>query len=98
MAVKIRPIRDKVVVKRVDPEEKTKGGIILPDTAKDKPQEGIVMAVGSGKILDNNKIREPEVKKNDRVVFNSYAGTEIKLGTDTYLVLSESEIIAVIED
>lgn len=95
---KIKPIRDRVVVKRLEADEKTKGGIILPDTAKDKPQEGTVVAVGTGKILDNGSLREPCVKKNDRVIFNSYAGTEVKVGGETYLVLSESEILAVVEE
>lgn len=98
MAVNIQPIRDKIVVKRLEAEEKTKGGIILPDSAKEKPQQGVVIAVGKGKVLDNGTLREPQVKKKDKVIFNSYAGTEVKVGTETYLILSESEILAVIED
>lgn len=93
----LRPIQDKVIVERLEAEEKTAGGIVLPDTAKDKPQQGKVIAVGPGKVLENGQLREPEVKKGDRVIFGSYAGSEVKVNDKTYLVMSESEILAVVE-
>jgi chaperonin GroES len=95
---KLRPILDKIVVERLEAEEKTAGGIVLPDTAKDKPQEGKVIAVGPGKVLDSGKIREPEVKRGDRVIFGSYAGTEVKIEGKSFLILSDSEVLAVVED
>ena len=97
MATKIRPINDKLVVKRLEAEEKTKGGILLPDTAKEKPKEGRVVAVGQGKLLDNGKRAELQVKTDDRVLFTSYAGTEIKIDGEEYLVMDESDILAVVE-
>jgi chaperonin GroES len=87
-----------VLVKRVAADEKTKGGIILPDTAKEKPREGIVVAVGNGKLQDNGTRQAMSVKKNDRVLFSSYAGSEIKLDGDELLILGEDEILAVIEN
>lgn len=97
MGTTLKPLRDKIVVKKVEAEEKTAGGIILPDTAKEKPQEGIVIAVGPGRLLENGQIKEPDVKKGDRVIFGSYAGNEIKIGDETLLVLSESEVLAIVE-
>ncbi len=97
MATKIRPINDKLVVKRLEAEEKTKGGILLPDTAKEKPQEGKVIAVGEGKLLDNGSRAALQVKEQDRVIFSSYAGTEIKVEGEDYLILDESDILAVVE-
>ena len=94
--MKIRPLGDRVLIKRVPEEEKTKGGIIIPDTAKEKPQEGEVIAVGVGKLLDNGKRAEMEVKVGDRVLFAKYGGTEFKLDGDELLVLRESDILAVI--
>jgi chaperonin GroES len=94
----VTPLGDRVLVKRVAADEKTKGGIILPDTAKEKPREGIVVAVGNGKLLDSGKRQEMSVKKNDRVLFSSYAGSEIKLDTEEMLILGEDEILAVIEN
>lgn len=94
----LRPVRDKVVIERASADEKTAGGIVLPDTAKDKPQQGTVIAVGPGKVLEDGKLKEPEVKKGDKVIFSSYAGTEVKMGGKAYLILSESEILAVIEE
>ncbi len=91
----IKPLADRVVVKAIVQEEKTKGGIVLPDTAKDKPQEGEVIAVGPGKVLDNGKKLEPEVKVGDRIIFSKYSGTEIKIDGDEYLILRESDILAV---
>jgi len=93
----ITPLGDRVVVKRVDAEETTKGGIILPDTAKEKPREGVVVSIGSGRVLDNGERRPLSVKKKDRVLFSSYAGNEIKLDGEELLILSEDEILAVID-
>ena len=93
----VTPLGDRVLVKRVAADEKTKGGIILPDTAKEKPREGVVVAVGNGKLLDTGKRQEMSVKKNDRVLFSSYAGSEIKLDGDDLMILGEDEILAVIE-
>jgi chaperonin GroES len=91
----IKPLADRVVVKATVQEEKTKGGIVLPDTAKDKPQEGEVMAVGPGKVLDNGTNLKPEVKVGDRIIFSKYSGTEIKVEGEEYLILRESDILAI---
>jgi chaperonin GroES len=93
----IRPLQDRVIVKRVAEETKTKGGIIIPDSAKEKPVEGLVMAVGRGKILEDGKLRELDVKKGDRVLFGKYAGTEIKIDGEEALILREDDILGVIE-
>jgi len=93
----IRPLQDRVIVKRVAEETKTKGGIIIPDSAKEKPVEGLVMAVGRGKVLDDGKLRELDVKKGDRVLFGKYAGTEIKIDGEEALILREDDILGVIE-
>jgi len=93
----LRPLYDKVVVERKQAEEKTAGGIVLPDTAKDKPKEGTVVSVGIGKRLENGRIKEPDVSKGDRVLFGAYAGTEVKVNGKEYLILGESEILAVLE-
>ncbi len=95
--VKIRPLGDKVVVKRLEADEKTAGGIVLPDTAKEKPKRGVVQAVGDGKLLDNGKRSTPQLKKNDQVLFTSYAGTEIKVDGEELLIMDEGDILAVIE-
>jgi chaperonin GroES len=96
--IKITPLRDKVVVKRLEEvEEKTPGGIIIPDTAKEKPQIGEVIAVGKGKILQDGKIIPPEVKVGDKVLFAKYAGTEVKIEGEEYLIMSEDEILGIIE-
>lgn len=92
----LKPLRDKVVVERSEAEEKTAGGIVLPDTAKDKPKQGTVVAVGPGRVLDSGEVKPLEVKKGDRVLFGGFAGTEVKLEGKEYLVLGESEILAVI--
>ena len=97
MGVNLKPIHDKVVIERTEAEEKTSGGIVLPDTAKDKPQQGKVIAVGPGRTLDNGSVKEPGVKTGDKIIFSSYAGTEVKVEAKTYLILSEGEILAVIE-
>ncbi len=96
MATKIRPLQDRVIVKRVAEEEKTKGGIIIPDTAKEKPIEGEVIAVGPGKLEDGKRI-ELTVKTGDRVLFGKYAGTEVKLEGVEHLILREDDILGVIE-
>jgi len=95
--MKIRPLHDRVIVKRVEKEEKTKGGIIIPDTAKEKPIEGKVVAVGAGKILENGKKLALEVKKGDRVLFGKYAGTDIKIDGEEHLIMREDDIIAIVE-
>ena len=95
--MKIRPLYDRLVVKRVEGEEKSKGGIIIPDTAKEKPIEGKVVAVGSGKILDDGKIRPLDVKAGDRILFSKYSGTEVKIEGEEHLILREEEVLGVIE-
>ena len=94
---RIVPLYDKVVVKRVEAEEKTKGGIVLPETAKEKPKEGIVVEVGDGRLLDNGERAKFQVQKGDRVIFSSYAGTEIKIDGEEFLIMSEDDILAVIK-
>ena len=94
---KIRPLGDRVLVKRIAEEEKTKGGIIIPDTAKEKPIEGKVVAVGNGKILEDGKVRKLEVKKGDRILFGKYSGSEIKLDGEEHIILREEDILAVLE-
>lgn len=94
----LKPLRDKVVVERTEAEEKTAGGIVLPESAKDKPKQGTVIAVGSGRILDNGEVKALEVKKGDKVLFGGYAGSEVKIDGKELLILSESEIYAVVEN
>ncbi len=93
----IRPLGDRVLVKRIQEEEKTKGGIIIPDTAKEKPQEGMVVAVGKGKTTEEGKLIPPDVKKGDRILFGKYSGTEIKIEGEEHLILREDEIVGVLE-
>lgn len=95
--LKIRPLGDKVLVKRIDAEAVTAGGIVLPDTAKEKPKRGRVQAVGDGKLLDSGERAKLQVKKNDEVLFTSYAGTEIKIDGEEFLIMDESDILAVLE-
>ncbi len=95
--MKVRPLHDRVIVKRVEEEEQTKGGIIIPDTAKEKPIEGKVVAVGSGKILENGKKQPLEVKEGDRILFGKYAGTDIKVDGEEHLIMREDDIIAIVE-
>lgn len=92
----IRPLGDKVIVKRLEAEAKTAGGIVLPDTAKEKPKRGIVLAIGNGKLLDDGTRGEMQVKKNDEVLFTSYAGTEIKVNGEDYMIMDETDILGVI--
>ncbi|MFN3198080.1 MAG: co-chaperone GroES [Bradymonadia bacterium] len=93
----IRPLYDRIIVKRVEAEEKTKGGLIIPDTAKEKPIEGEIIAVGNGKVLDDGSVRSLEVQKGDRILFGKYSGTEIKLDGEEHLILREDEVLAVVE-
>ena len=95
--MKIRPLHDRVIVKRVDEEEKTKGGIIIPDTAKEKPVEGKIIAVGDGKVADDGKKIPLEVKAGDKVLFGKYAGTEIQIEGEENLIMREDDIIAIVE-
>jgi chaperonin GroES len=95
--MKVKPLQDRVIVKRVEEEEKTKGGIIIPDTAKEKPQEGKVIAVGSGKVSDKGERIALEVKKGDRVLFGKYSGNEINIDGEEHLIMREDDIIAIIE-
>jgi chaperonin GroES len=94
---KIKPLGQNVLLRRLEAEEKTKGGIILPDTAKEKPKEGEVLALGEGELDKNGKRKDFQVKKGDRVIFSSYAGTEVKLDGEEYLILAEDDILGVVE-
>ncbi len=96
--MKIKPLSDRVLVQRLEAETKTAGGIVLPDTAKEKPQRGKVVSAGPGKTLEDGSIKKMQVKKGDTVLFTSYAGTEVKIGGKEHLIMSESDILAVIED
>jgi chaperonin GroES len=95
--MKLRPLQDRLVVKRIAEEEKSKGGIIIPDSAKEKPAEGEVIAIGSGKVLDNGKVRALDVKVGDRVLFGKYAGTEVKVGGVDHIILREDELHGIVE-
>ena len=95
--MKIRPLHDRVIVKRMEGEEKTKGWIIIPDTAKEKPVEGKVIAVGSGKVLENGKKVPLQVKEGDRILFGKYSGTEVKIDGEEHLIMREDDIIAIVE-
>ncbi|MFY9370687.1 MAG: co-chaperone GroES [bacterium] len=95
--MKVKPLGDRVLVKPATKEEKTKGGIVIPDTAKEKPQEGEVIAVGSGKLLENGERVPLEVKVGDKVIYSKFAGTEIKLDDEEHLLLSERDILAIVE-
>lgn len=95
--MKIRPLQDRVIVKRVAEEEKTKGGIIIPDTAKEKPMEGLVVAVGKGKTTEDGKLVKLDVKAGDRILFSKYAGTEVKIDGVEHLIMREDDILGIIE-
>jgi chaperonin GroES len=95
--MKIRPLQDRVIVRRVKEEEKTKGGLFIPDTAKEKPVEGMVLAVGNGKILEDGTVRKLDVKVGDRVLFGKYSGNEVKVEGEDHLILREDDILGVIE-
>ncbi|OQY58513.1 MAG: co-chaperone GroES [Desulfobacteraceae bacterium 4572_88] len=95
--MKLRPLQDRILVQRVEEETKTKGGIIIPDTAKEKPVEGKIVAVGNGKVGDDGKRIPLEVKVEDRVLFGKYSGTEVKVGGEEYLIMREDDILGIIE-
>ena len=95
--MKIRPLQDRVIVKRVEEEEKTKGGIIIPDTAKEKPQEGKVVAVGKGKVNEDGKIIPLDVKVNDRILFGKYSGSEINIDGEEHMIMREDDILGIID-
>ena len=95
--MKIRPLQDRVIVERIEEEEKTKGGIIIPDTAKEKPQEGKVIAVGKGKMTDEGKLLPLSVKAGDKILFGKYSGTEVKLNGNEYLIMREDDILGIVE-
>jgi chaperonin GroES len=95
--MEIQPLHDRLVVKRIEAEEIVKGGIVIPDTAKEKPQSGVVMAIGGGKILENGNRIEMTVKEGDHILFAKYSGTEIKLDGEEYLILREDEVLAITE-
>ncbi len=95
--MKVVPLNDKVLVKRLEAEEKTSGGILLPDSAREKPKQGKVLSVGEGKRLENGKRAAFQIKVNDRVLFTSYAGTEVKVDEEEYLIMTEDDILAIVE-
>lgn len=95
--MKIRPLQDRVIVKRVEEEGKTKGGIIIPDTAKEKPMEGLVVSVGKGKTADDGKLIKPDVKAGDRILFGKYSGTEVKIDGEELLIMREDDILGILE-
>lgn len=97
MGLKYHPLGDKVIVERLEAQEKTKGGIVLPETAKEKPREGRVVALGQGRRLDNGTLHPFQVKEGERIIFASYAGTEVKLEGKDYLIMPEEDILAVVE-
>src|SRR3954454_21155731 len=95
--MKIRPLQDRVIVRRVKEEEKTKGGLYIPDTAKEKPIEATVLAVGNGKVLEDGTVRKLDIKEGDRILFGKYSGTEVKIDGEEHLILREDDILGVIE-
>ena len=95
--MRIRPLHDRILIKRLEEEDKSKGGIIIPDTAKEKPIQGKVIAVGKGKILKHGDIIPPDVKKGDKVLFGKYAGTEVKIDGEEHLLMREDDILAVVQ-
>ena len=95
--MKVRPLHDRILVRRIEEEEKTKGGLIIPDTAKEKPQEGKVIAVGKGRVAEDGKLLPLDVHKGDRVLFSKYSGTEIEVEGDEHLIIREDDVLAVLE-
>ena len=95
--MKIRPLQDRLLIQRIEEEEKTKGGIIIPDTAKEKPQEGKVIAAGKGKVSEDGKLQPLDVKKGDRVLFSKYSGTEVNIEGEEHLIIREDDVLGVIE-
>jgi chaperonin GroES len=96
--MKIRPLQDRILVKRLEEETKTAGGIIIPDTAKEKPVEGTIIAVGKGRVADDGTIIPPELKEGDRVLFSKYGGNEVKIGGEEFLIMNEGDVLGVIEE
>lgn len=96
-APKIRPLQDRILVKRIKEEEKSKGGIIIPDSAKEKPQEAEVVAVGNGKVLENGETRALEVKVGDKILFSKYSGSEVKVEGDEFLIIREDDVLGVVQ-
>lgn len=97
MAVNIRPLNDRIIVRRIDEQEQMRGGLYIPDTAKEKPQEGEVLAIGAGKLLENGQRIPIDLKAGDRILFGKYAGTEIKLDGEEYLILREDDVLGVVQ-
>ena len=95
--INLRPLNDKIVVQRIEAEEKTSGGIVLPDTAKEKPKEGVVVALGNGRLLDSGERANMQLKAKDRVLFSSYAGTEVKVNGEEYLIMNEDDVLAIVD-
>ena len=95
--MKFRPLHDRILVQRIEEQKKSKGGIIIPDTAKEKPQEGRVVAVGSGRVLEDGSVRPVELKKGDRILFGKYSGNEIKLDGEDHIIMREEDVLAVVE-
>ena len=95
--MKFRPLHDRILVQRIEEQMKSKGGIIIPDTAKEKPQEGRVVAVGSGRVLEDGSVRPVELKKGDRILFGKYSGNEIKLDGEDHIIMREEDVLAVVE-
>ena len=95
--MKMRPLHDRIVVKRIDEDEKTKGGLVIPDTAKEKPQQGRVVAVGNGKLLEDGTVRPLDVHKGDKVLFSKYSGTEIQIEGEEHLIIREDDVLGVLE-
>ncbi len=95
--MKIRPLQDRILVKRIDEEEITKGGIIIPDSAKEKPSEGKVVAAGNGKVKENGEIQPLDVKRGDKILFSKYAGTEVNIDGDEHIIIREDDVLGVVE-
>ena len=93
----VKPLADRIVVKTLEPQDKTKSGIILPDTAKEKPQEGKVIAVGTGRLLDNGAVKALDIKSGDRVLYGKYSGTEVSIEGEEYLILKEDDVLAIVQ-
>ncbi|MFC1591176.1 co-chaperone GroES [Thermodesulfobacteriota bacterium] len=96
--MKLQPLHDRLLIKRTDEDEKTRGGIIIPDSAKEKPMQGEVIAAGQGKVLDSGARQALDVKKGDKVIFNKYAGTEVKIDAEDYLIMGEDDILGIVEN
>ena len=95
--MKVRPLQDRILIKRVEEETKTKGGIIIPDSAKEKPQEGLVVAVGPGKTLDSGEVATPGVNAGDRILFSKYAGTDVNVDNEEHIIIREDDVLAIYE-